>query len=146
MTVPYLIVNDAAKAIDFYKEVFGGSELVRLSAPDGKIAHAELMFADGRIMLADEYPEMGYKSPTSLSGSPVSIYLTVPDVDATYAHAISRGGTSMMAVADQFDGDRRGTVVDPFGHIWMIATKKEAVSYEEMASRFLALMESESGA
>jgi PhnB protein len=146
MAVPYLIVNNAAKAIDFYREVFGASELVRLSAPDGKIAHAELMFAEGRIMLADEYPDMGYKSPTSLSGSPVSIYLTVPDVDATYANVISSGGTSMMAVADQFDGDRRGTVVDPFGHIWLIATKKEAVSYEEMASRFLALMQAEGGA
>ena len=146
MAIPYLIVTDAASALDFYREIFGAAEVVRLSTSDGKIAHAELMLADGKIMLADEYPDMGYKSPTSFGGSPVSLYVTVPDVDATYEKALSAGARSMMAVGDQFDGDRRGTVVDPFGHIWLIATKKEAITYEQMVSRFEAMMRAEGGA
>ena len=146
MAIPYLIVTDAASALDFYREIFDAAEIVRLSTSDGKIAHAELMLADGKILLADEYPDMGYKSPTSLGGSPVSIYVTVPDVDATYEKALSAGARSMMPVGDQFDGDRRGTVVDPFGHIWLIATKKEAITYERMVSRFETMMRAEGGA
>ena len=103
MAIPYLIVSDAASALDFYREIFGAADIVRLSTSDGNIGHAELMLADGKIMLADEYPEMGYKSPTSLGESPVSIYVTVPDVDATYERALSAGATSMMPVGDQFD-------------------------------------------
>jgi PhnB protein len=146
MITPYLIVGNASEALEFYKRVFTATELVRLTTPDGKIAHAEVQMHAGKVMLADEYPEMGYKSPTTIGGSPVSIYMLVADVDATYEAALAAGGTSMMAVADQFDGDRRGTVTDPFGHIWLLATKKESVSYEEMAARFSALVKSESGA
>lgn len=141
MTTPYLIVSNASAAIEFYQSIFAATELIRLAAPDGKIAHAELELASGHIMLADEYPEMGYKSPHTLGGSPVSIYLTVDDVDATFTAALAAGAQCMMAVADQFDGDRRGTLIDPFGHIWLLATKKETVSFAEISARFAVMME-----
>ena len=141
MTTPYLIVNNACAAIEFYQQVFTATALIRLAAPDGKIAHAELKLASGHIMLADEYPEMGYKSPNTLGGSPVSIYLLVDDVDATFAAALAAGAQCMQAVSDQFDGDRRGSLIDPFGHIWLLATKQETVSYAEIAARFSAMMQ-----
>lgn len=133
---PYLIVNNAAEAIEFYKVAFGATEQVRLAEPSGKIAHAEIRIGEAPIMLADEYPAMGYKSPSSLGGSPVSLLVYVQDIDQLFAQALKTGAKEMMAVSDQFDGDRRGTLSDPFGHIWLLATKKEEVSYEEMRIRF----------
>lgn len=146
MATPYLIVDGAAQAIEFYKAVFGATELVRLTAPDGKVAHAELQLGQARLMLADEYPEMGYKSPKSLGGSAVSMLLYVEDVDAIHSQAVSAGAQCMMPVTDQFDGDRRGTVIDPFGHIWLLASKRESITYEEMRIRFEKLMQAEGGA
>lgn len=137
---PYIIVSDAARAIDFYIEMFGATEVVRLADPTGKVMHAELRIGAAPLMLGDEFPEMGYRSPASLGGSPVSVLLYVEDVDSFFAKALAGGATEMMAVADQFDGDRRGTLIDPFGHIWLIATKKENVSYDELRSRFAKMM------
>lgn len=137
---PYLIVSEAHRAIDFYELAFGATELVRLAEPGGKIMHAEIRIGESSIMLADEFPGMGYRSPQSLGGSPVSILLYVPDVDAFFARALAAGAVETMAVADQFDGDRRGTLVDPFGHVWLLATRKESVSHEELLSRFAKMM------
>jgi PhnB protein len=136
MPVPYLIATPAAEAIAFYTRVLGARELVRLTSPDAKIAHAELAIGDERLMLADAYPEMGYASPTDLGGSPVSLYVRVADADAVQARAIAAGATERSPVADQFDGDRRGSIVDPFGHVWLIATEREVVSNAELVRRF----------
>lgn len=135
---PYLIVKGAAKAIEFYKKAFGAKELMRMSQPDGRIGHAEIKIGDSPIMLADEFPEMGARSPESFGGSPVSILLYVEDVDAMFTQAVAAGATVQRPVADQFYGDRAGGVVDPFGHVWYIATHKEDVPPEEMKKRAAA--------
>lgn len=127
-------------ALEFYASAFGAKELVRLDDGNGKIMHAELDIADARIMLADEFPDMGYRGPQSLGGSTVSLHLYVEDVDSVFARAVELGATATMAVADQFDGDRRGTLTDPFGHVWLLASRKEDVSYEEMRARFAKMM------
>ena len=132
---PYLIIKGAADAIEFYKKAFSASELFRFPAPAGKIGHAELKIGDSPIMLADEFPEMGYKSPQSLGGSPVSLMIYVEDVDTIFKQAIAAGGKSQQAVQDKFYGDRSGTLEDPFGHVWHIATHKEDISLEEMERR-----------
>jgi PhnB protein len=137
---PYLIVKGAAEAIAFYKKALGAVEVVRLADSTGKVMHAELLINDSRIMLADEFPEMGYRSPQSYGGSSVSFLLYVSDVDAQFAQMISAGSATTMAVTDQFDGDRRGTVTDPFGHVWLLASRKEDISKEEMQRRFDAMM------
>jgi PhnB protein len=133
---PYLITDGASAAIVFYQRAFGAHETVRLADPTGKVMHAELQIEGSSFMLADEFPDMGYRSPKSLGGSPVSMLLYVSDVDALFAQALSAGATETLAVADQFDGDRRGTLTDPFGHVWLIATKKETISLQEMQRRF----------
>ena len=132
---PYLIVNDAAQAIEFYKKAFGATELLRMAKPDGKIGHAEIRIGDSTIMLADEFPEMGARSPQSFGGSPVSIFLYVENVDAVFAQTVAAGAVVQRPVADQFYGDRMGGVKDPFGHAWYIATHVEDVSPEEMRKR-----------
>jgi len=137
---PYFIVHDAAGAIEFYKQAFGAKELVRLADPSGKVVHAEIRIGNSSLMLADEFPDMGYRSPQSLGGSPVSVLLYVEDVDVQFKKAIAAGAKETMPVQDQFDGDRRGTLTDPFGHVWLLATKKEDVSLEEMKKRFDAMM------
>jgi PhnB protein len=137
---PYLIVSSAKAAIAFYKAAFNASEVHRLTDPTGKVMHAELRIEGMPLMLADEFPEMGYRSPQSLGGSPVSMYLYVADVDSQFARALAAGASNTMDVADQFDGDRRGTLTDPFGHVWLLATKKEDVSSEELQRRFQVLM------
>ena len=137
---PYFIVHDAASAIAFYIKAFDAIELVRLAEPSGKVMHAELRIGNAPFMLADEFPDMGYRSPQSLGGSPVSILLYVNDVDAQFKQAIAAGAKEMMLVQDQFDGDRRGTLIDPFGHIWLLATRKEDVSPDEMKKRFETMM------
>jgi PhnB protein len=133
---PYLIVREAAKALEFYAKAFGAKELFRLPGPDGKIMHAEMQVGDSPIMLADEMPAMAYRSPQSYGGTPVSIMLYVEDVDAFFNRSIAAGAKVQRPVVDQFYGDRSGTFEDPFGHVWTIATHKEDVSSEEMKKRF----------
>ena len=135
---PYLIVKDAAGAIEFYKKAFGATELMRMPGPDGKIGHAEIKIGDSPIMLADEVPGMGFRSPESLGGSPISILLYVKDVDAVFSQAVAAGAKVQRPVADQFYGDRTGGLIDPFGHLWYVATHKEDVSPEEMKKRAAA--------
>ena len=134
---PYLIISGAADSIDYYKKAFGAVELFRM-AHSGKVGHAEIKIGDSPIMLADEFPEMGYRSPKSLGGTPVSIMIYVEDVDTVYKQALDAGGTEVKALQDQFYGDRSGTLTDPFGHVWTVATHKEDVSEEEMAKRMAA--------
>ena len=136
---PYLITQGAAAAIDFYKKVFGATEIMRMAQPDGKIGHAEMRIGDSVIMLADEVPQMGHRSPKSLGGSPVSILLYVEDVDAVVARAVAAGAKLTQPVRDQFYGDRNATIEDPFGHVWIIATHIEDVSPEEMKRRMAAM-------
>ena len=143
---PYLIVRGGAEAIEFYKKAFGASELFRMPAPDGRIGHAEIKIGDSPIMLADEFAEMGYKGPQSLGGSPVSLMIYVDDVDTIYQQAVAAGATIKEALQDKFYGDRMGTVVDPFGHVWHVATHTEDVSPEEMQERMKAHTAAASGA
>lgn len=136
---PYLIVRGAARAIDFYQKTFGAAELFRMPRPDGRIGHAEIKIGDSHIMLADEFPEMSAISPQTCGGTPVGILLYVPDVDATFARALAHGASVNQAVEDKFYGDRAGTIIDPFGHKWTIATHVEDVSPEELERRVAAL-------
>lgn len=132
---PYLICQGAAGAIDFYKSAFGAIELFRLPMPDGKIGHAEIKIGNSPIMLADEFPDMGFSSPTTLKGTPVSLMIYVEDCDTMFAKAIEIGATVVKPLQDQFYGDRSGCLTDPFGHVWSIATHKEDVPPEELARR-----------
>jgi len=134
---PYLICDSAADAIEYYKKAFGATELFRMDH-EGKVGHAELKIGDSPIMLADEFPQMGYRSPKALGGTPVSIMIYVPDVDTVYQQAIDAGATEVKPLQDQFYGDRSGTLTDPFGHVWTIATHKEDVTMEEMNRRMAA--------
>lgn len=134
---PYLIIKGASDAIEFYKKAFGATELFRMDH-EGKVGHAEIKIGDSPIMLADESTEMGYKSPTTLGGSPVSIMIYVDDVDTIFKQAITAGGEQQKAVQDQFYGDRSGTLKDPFGHVWHVATHVEDVSPQEMEKRMAA--------
>jgi PhnB protein len=143
---PYLIVEDGAAAIEFYKKAFGAKELLRFPGPGGKLMHGEIQIGDSPIMLADEFPEMGYRSPKSLGGSATSIMLYVEDVDASFAQAVAAGAKVRRAVEDQFYGDRCGTVDDPFGHVWTLGTHKEDVAPEEMNRRFEAIMKRQASA
>ncbi len=132
---PYLVVTGAAKAIDFYKKVFGATEVMRFQQPDGRIGHAELKIGDSIVMLADEAPEMGHKSPQSLGGSGSSLMVYVSDVDRVFESGISAGAKVHQPLKNQFYGDRSGTFIDPFAHIWTVATHIEDVSPEEMQRR-----------
>jgi len=133
--IPYLSVEGASDAIEFYKTVFGAQEQVRMDAPGGKIGHAEIGIGDSKVMLADTFPDMGGKSPKEIGGSPVTIMVYVEDVDACFQRALDGGATAERKVEDQFYGDRAGSFIDPFGHIWHVATHVEDVSEEEMARR-----------
>jgi len=135
---PYLIVRGAAQAIEFYKKAFGAKETMRHASPDGRVGHAELTIGDSTIMLADEHPEMGFRGPQSLGGSAVCIVLYVEDVDARFNQAAGAGAKTLRPLKDQFYGDRSGTIEDPFGHVWTIATHKEDVSPEETKRRMEA--------
>lgn len=139
---PYLVVSNAAEMIDFYKKVFGASETMRLKQPDGRIGHAQLTMNGAGIMLADEFPEMGFLSPKSLGGtrSPVSIHLYVEKIDEVYKRALAAGATSLREPENQFYGERNAQVRDPSGHCWDISTQIEEVSPEEMQKRFNALV------
>ncbi len=136
---PYLVIQGAANAIEFYKKAFGATELMRMSGPGGKVMHAEIKIGDSPIMLSDEFPEMGVRGPKALGGSPVSILLYVEDVDALAKQALATGAKELMAVQDQFWGDRYGKLEDPFGHVWGIATHKEDVAPEEINKRAAAM-------
>ena len=136
---PYLILDGAARAIDFYKKAFGASELFRMPMGE-KIGHAELRIGKSVVMLSDEAPEMGYRSPKAYKGTPVSLMIYVEDVDRVFKDALAAGATELKAVQDQFYGDRSGTLTDPFGHVWTIATHKEDVPPEEMDRRMAAMM------
>jgi len=137
---PYLIVQGGARALEFYKKAFGATEVMRFPDPSGKIGHAEIKIGDSVIMLADEHPEMGFRSPQALGGAGVSLLLYVEDVDARFKQALAAGAQEMRPVKDQFYGDRSGTLTDPFGHVWTIATHKEDLSPEELQKRAAAAM------
>ena len=132
---PYLILDDASRAIEFYRQAFDAEELDRYDAPGGKIGHAEIRVGDSIIMLADEYPDMGYRSPRAIGGTPVSIMLYVEDVDAQFERAVAAGAKVRRPLADQFYGDRVGTLEDPFGHVWTMATRVEDLSHAEIMRR-----------
>jgi PhnB protein len=136
---PSLMVAGAARAIEFYKKAFGAEELMRFPGPDGNIMHAEIKVGDSVIMLADEHPEMDAYAPGHFNGSPVSLLLYVTDVDRQFKQALDAGATEVRPVADQFYGDRSGSLKDPFGHTWHLSTHKEDVSMEEMARRMAAM-------
>ena len=132
---PYLIVKGAIKAIDFYKKAFGAVELFCMDAPDGRVGHAEIRIGNSPIMLADEFPEIGAKSPETLGGSPVSILLYVEDVDTLFNRAVAAGAKVLRPVTNQFYGDRSGGLIDPFGHSWHISTHVEDVPPDELHRR-----------
>ena len=134
---PYLVMNGAAAAIDYYKKAFNAVELFRMDH-EGKVGHAEMRIGDSMIMLGDENAGMGFKGPETLGGTPVSLMVYVEDVDTIYPQAIAAGGTELKPLQDWFYGDRSGTLKDPFGHVWTIGTHKEDVTPEEMEKRMAA--------
>jgi len=136
---PYLIIKNAADAMDFYKRAFGASEVMRLAMPTGQVAHAEIQIGDSRVMLADEFPEMGFRGPKTLGGSGVSLMVYVDDVDTRFDRAIGEGCKVLKPLADQFYGDRSGTLEDPFGHVWTIGTHIEDVLPDEISRRAEAM-------
>ena len=142
---PYLSVDGAAAAIDFYSKVFGATERMRMPAPDGRVGHAELELGNSVIMLADEYPEMGIRGPKSIGGSPVTISVYVEDVDSVFERALKEGATATREVENQFYGDRTGQFEDPFGHRWSVATHVEDVPADEMTKRAAEAMGAMSG-
>jgi PhnB protein len=137
---PYLVVEGASAAIDYYKKVFGATERMRMDAPGGRIGHAEIMVGGSVIMLADEFPDMGFRGPKAIGGTPVSLLLYVPNVDEIFKRAVDAGAKSLRPVTDQFYGDRMGTLEDPFGHVWSIGTHVEDVPPEEMRRRSEEMM------
>ena len=140
---PYLVVRGAAQAIDYYKKVFGATEIMRMPGPDGKIGHAEIKIGNSQIMLADENPSMGagYTSADTIGGSPVSLYVYLPDVDEVVKRATTEGAKLLKPVQDQFYGDRSGLIQDPFGHLWGIATHIEDVSPKDIEERMKKVMQ-----
>lgn len=143
---PYLIISDAARALEFYKRAFGAMEIMRIPTPEGKIGHAEFKIGAAIVMLADEFPDMNCKSPQSIGGSPVSMMVYVQDVDAFVERAVSAGAKMTTPVENKFYGDRSGSVEDPFGHHWHFATHIEDVPPAELAARAEAVMKQQGGA
>ena len=132
---PYLVCKGAAQALDWYKKAMGAEETVRMPGPGGAIMHAELRFGDSMVMMADEFPEMGARSPQTLGGTPVGMCLYVNDCDVVFQRAVDAGAKVERPLQDQFYGDRSGTIIDPWGHKWTISTHIEDVSPEEMGQR-----------
>jgi PhnB protein len=125
---PYMTIKGASEAIEFYKEAFGATEVFRWADPDGRVRHAEVVIGESPIMLTDEAPDVSMRGPRSSGGSPVHMFLYVENVDAVFEHAITAGATELMPVEDSEDGDDRGGVTDPFGHVWYVATHVESIS------------------
>lgn len=138
---PYLIVREAAQAIEYYKKVFGATEVMRMNSPDGKVGHAELKIGNSQFMLADENPKMGqgHTSAATIGASPVSLYVYLPDVDRVVERAVAEGAKILRPVENQFYGDRSGFLQDPFGHLWGVATHVEDVSPKDMEERMKKL-------
>jgi PhnB protein len=133
---PHLVVKGASQAIEFYKKAFGAEEIGRAPGPDGKsLMHAELKIGDSRLFLVDEFPEMDCRGPQTIGGTPVTIHMYVEDVDAAFNKAVAAGAQVRMPLADMFWGDRYGVLADPFGHAWSLATHKEDLTPEEIATR-----------
>jgi PhnB protein len=132
---PYLSVAGAAQALDFYKKAFGAREIMRVESPGNKVGHAEIEIGGSRLMMADEFPDMGFRGPKTYGGSPVHIHLYVEDADKTVEQAVAAGAKVIRAVANQFYGDRSGSIEDPFGHVWHIATHVEDLTPEEVQQR-----------
>jgi PhnB protein len=141
---PYLIVKGGADAINFYKQAFGAVEQMRMASPDGRIGHAEIKIGDSIIMLADEHPEMGHRSPQSLGGAGVSLMVYVDKVDEVFKQAVASGAKELQPLKNQFYGDRSGTLQDPFGHQWTVATHIEDVAPDEMRRRAEKFMQGKS--
>ena len=137
---PYLCVDGAAAAIEFYKDILGAQERIRMPGPEGKLGHAELQIGESIVMLADEFPDMGVRGPKSIGGTPVTLHVYVDDVDAVFDAALAAGATSVRPVENQFYGDRTGQFEDPFGHRWNIATHVEDVPPDEMEKRMAEAM------
>ncbi len=135
---PYLFIKGAARAIEFYKNAFGAAEIVRMPGPGGQVMHAELKIGDSVVMLADENPQIGALSPQSIGGTGSGLNIYIPNVDAVVQKAVDAGAKLVRPVKDQFYGDRSGTLIDPFGHMWFVATHVEDVSPEEMRKRMAA--------
>jgi PhnB protein len=136
---PYLSVHGAADAIAFYKKAFGAREVMRMPGPGGTIGHAEIQLGDSRVMLADEFPEMNFRSPYSIGGTPVNIHLYVSDVDRVVKKAVSAGAKVLRPVTDQFYGDRSASLEDPYGHVWHVATHVQDIPMKELRKRAAAL-------
>ena len=137
---PYLSIKGASDAIEFYKAAFGATEIMRFDGPGGSVCHAEIKIGDSPVMLGDENPEWGAVSPQTLGGTPAGLCIYVPNVDEVFNQAVATGAKVERPVQDQFYGDRSGTVIDPFGHKWTVATHIEDVSAEEMQRRMAAWM------
>ncbi|HEV2116185.1 MAG TPA: VOC family protein [Terriglobales bacterium] len=135
---PYLVIKGADRAIEYYKKAFGATEIMRMEGPDGKVGHAELKIGDSIFMLGEEMPQTGYRAPQG--GSPVGLMLYVNDVDHVFKQAVAAGGRVDKEIKDQFWGDRNGSVYDPFGHLWTVATHIEDVSEDEMKRRMAKFM------
>jgi PhnB protein len=142
---PYLYIRGAAKAVEFYKKVFGAKEILRMPGPAGQIMHAELKIGDSMIMLSDEHPQMGALSPESVGGSPMGLHVYVENVDAVVQKAVEAGAKLDRPVKDQFYGDRSGSLTDPFGHKWYVATHVEDIAPEELSKRAAAAMSQAAG-
>ena len=137
---PHLVCKDAAKAIDFYRQAFGAEEVFRLTAPDGALIHASLRVGDSMLLLTDECPPMGAYGPKKLGGSPVTIHVSVPDADSSFARAVTAGATPRMPVTEMFWGARYGVLQDPFGHSWSIATQVRNLTQDEIRAGLAAAM------
>ena len=135
---PYLSIKGAANAIEFYKKAFGATEIMRMAEPDGRVGHAEVRVGDSRVMLADEAPDIDFRSPHSIGGAAVHLHMYVENADAVVSQAVAAGAKVVRPVQDQFYGDRSGSVVDPYGHVWHVATHKEDLSMEEIRKRAAA--------
>ncbi|ADN76152.1 Glyoxalase/bleomycin resistance protein/dioxygenase [Ferrimonas balearica DSM 9799] len=138
----YLVVDDAKAAMTYYETVFGAVTTMVLSMPDGRVGHAEMAIGDSTLMLADEFPDMGFHAPAHYGGTPVSFCLYVANVDAVYQRAVTAGAKALRPVEDQFYGDRAGTLEDPFGHVWTLATHKEDLTEAEIQQRFDEFLQS----